>query len=74
MVVLVGPGEDRAASPEQAEAALTDALERVGPAAAASRSPKPSAFPAARSMPRPWRCGDDECNKPAQHPRAQGEA
>ncbi len=40
IVVLVGPGEANAASPEQAELALLDALGRVGPAAAASEVAK----------------------------------
>ncbi len=36
IVVLVGPGEDRAATPEDADAALAEALARLGPAEAAS--------------------------------------
>jgi 16S rRNA (cytidine1402-2'-O)-methyltransferase len=36
IVVLIGPGEERAATPEEAEAALVDALTRAGPAEAAA--------------------------------------
>ena len=36
IVILVGPGEDRAATPEDARAALAEALTRVSPADAAS--------------------------------------
>ncbi|MGI9169702.1 MAG: 16S rRNA (cytidine(1402)-2'-O)-methyltransferase, partial [Caulobacteraceae bacterium] len=36
IVVLVGPGAERAATPEEADAALLDALARAGPATAAS--------------------------------------
>jgi 16S rRNA (cytidine1402-2'-O)-methyltransferase len=36
IVVVIGPGEDEAASPEDADAALMAALERSGPAEAAS--------------------------------------
>jgi 16S rRNA (cytidine1402-2'-O)-methyltransferase len=36
IVVVVGPGEEAAATEEQADAALTEALARVGPAEAAS--------------------------------------
>ena len=40
IVVLVGPGTDQAASPEEADAALTEAVARVGPARAASEVAK----------------------------------
>ncbi len=40
IVVVVGPGEAKAATPEDADAALTEALTRVGPAEAASEVAK----------------------------------
>ena len=40
IVVLVGPGSERAATPDEADAALLDALTRAGPAEAASEVAK----------------------------------
>ena len=45
IVVLVGPGEDTAATPEQADAALTAALTRVGPGEAAAEVAKALGLP-----------------------------
>jgi 16S rRNA (cytidine1402-2'-O)-methyltransferase len=40
IVILIGPGADAAATPEDADAALSEALERMGPADAASEVSK----------------------------------
>jgi 16S rRNA (cytidine1402-2'-O)-methyltransferase len=40
IVILVGPGADEAATPEDADTALTEALKRMGPADAASEVSK----------------------------------
>ena len=45
IVVLVGPGQDVAATPEDAEAALAEALTRAGPAEAASEVAKALGLP-----------------------------
>ena len=45
IVVLVGPGEETAATPEQADAALTAALTRVGPGEAAAEVAKALGLP-----------------------------
>jgi 16S rRNA (cytidine1402-2'-O)-methyltransferase len=45
MVVVIGPGESEAASPEDADAALASALERLGPAEAASEVAKALGLP-----------------------------
>ncbi|WP_269715036.1 16S rRNA (cytidine(1402)-2'-O)-methyltransferase [Caulobacter sp. NIBR2454] len=45
IVVLVGPGEEKAATEEDADAALTEALTRMGPADAASEVAKALGLP-----------------------------
>ena len=45
IVVLVGPGEDAAVTPEQADAALAEALTRAGPADAAAEVSKALGLP-----------------------------
>ncbi len=45
IVVLVGPGSERAATPDEADAALLDALTRAGPAEAASEVAKALGLP-----------------------------
>ena len=45
MVMVVGPGADAAATPEEADAALAEALTRVGPAEAAAEVAKALGLP-----------------------------
>ena len=45
IVVLVGPGQDRTATPEDARTALTEALTRVSPGEAASEVAKALGLP-----------------------------
>jgi 16S rRNA (cytidine1402-2'-O)-methyltransferase len=45
IVILVGPGEDKAASPQDADAALREALQRSGPSEAAAEVAKALGLP-----------------------------